>query len=404
MTTSTTVVVVTLCIAHFINDASSDKKINRPVNQNLIIVPPDDNLPKFVTPVQNTTVTVGHNALLACIVDNLQTYKVTWAKVKTEMVLTMHQSVIAKDSRISLSYNDHRSWYLHIREVKEDDRGWYMCQINTEPVISQSVYLQVLVPPKIIEDETSSDMVVRELNDVVLQCKATGYPEPYVMWRRGDGNDFNYNGEKVNVVDGEKLHFNKISRLHMGTYYCIAQNGIPPPFNKKISLTVHFPPILHVPNQLVGATLSQKVTLLCISEAYPKSINYWTRGTGEMIIPGERYEIAYKHDMYTTNMMMTIHKVQPEDYGTYTCVSINPLGNTDGVIKLYEVTKPLETDWKLSLSSSDNITKITEDLSNQIISLNSTSRASKCGLDTIAASLLCIIGKLYKLSRRYFKN
>lgn len=39
--------------------------------------------------------------------------------------------------------------------------------------------------------------------------------------------------------------------------------------------------------------------------------------------------------MYTTNMMLTIHKVQQEDYGTYTCVSMNPLGNTDGVIKLY---------------------------------------------------------------------
>lgn len=36
----------------------------------------EDNFPKFVTPVQNTTVTVGHNALLACIVDNLQAYKV----------------------------------------------------------------------------------------------------------------------------------------------------------------------------------------------------------------------------------------------------------------------------------------------------------------------------------------
>lgn len=56
--------------------------------------------------------------------------------------------------------------------------------------------LYFAVPPRIIEDETSNDMAVRELSDVVLQCKATGYPEPYVMWRRGDGNDFNYNGEK----------------------------------------------------------------------------------------------------------------------------------------------------------------------------------------------------------------
>lgn len=65
-------------------------------------------------------------------------------KVSSQTILTVHQSVITKDSRISLSYNDHRSWYLHIKDVRPEDRGWYMCQINTGPITSQSVYLQVL--------------------------------------------------------------------------------------------------------------------------------------------------------------------------------------------------------------------------------------------------------------------
>ncbi|KAK6628306.1 hypothetical protein RUM43_002118 [Polyplax serrata] len=51
------------------------------------------------------------------------------------------------------------------------------------------------VPPSIVDKETSTDMVVRESTNVTLVCKATGYPEPYVMWRREDGEDFNYNGE-----------------------------------------------------------------------------------------------------------------------------------------------------------------------------------------------------------------
>lgn len=52
------------------------------------------------------------------------------------------------------------------------------------------------VPPKIIDEETTSDLIVRELSDVTLQCKVTGYPEPYVIWRRADGNDFFYGKEK----------------------------------------------------------------------------------------------------------------------------------------------------------------------------------------------------------------
>jgi hypothetical protein len=38
-------------------------------------------------------------------------------------------------------------------------------------------------------------MVVRETANVTLTCKATGYPEPYVMWRREDGEAIIYNGE-----------------------------------------------------------------------------------------------------------------------------------------------------------------------------------------------------------------
>jgi hypothetical protein len=51
------------------------------------------------------------------------------------------------------------------------------------------------VPPVIIDEKTSTDLVVREASNVTLVCKASGYPEPYVMWRREDGEDFSYNGE-----------------------------------------------------------------------------------------------------------------------------------------------------------------------------------------------------------------
>lgn len=38
-------------------------------------------------------------------------------------------------------------------------------------------------------------MVVREGSNVTLQCKAKGYPEPYVMWRREDGTEMLIGGE-----------------------------------------------------------------------------------------------------------------------------------------------------------------------------------------------------------------
>lgn len=44
--------------------------------------------------------------------------------------------------------------------------------------------------------------------------------------------------------------------------------------------------MIWIQNQLVGAALSQNITLECQSEAYPKSINYWMKND-TIIVPGE---------------------------------------------------------------------------------------------------------------------
>ncbi|XP_026330301.1 lachesin-like [Hyposmocoma kahamanoa] len=304
--------------------------------------------PRFVEPVPNVTVTVGRDALLACVVEDLRGYKVAWVRVDTQTILSIHHNIITQNPRISLSYNDHRSWYLHIKNVQEVDRGWYMCQVNTDPMRSRKGYLQVVVPPVIIDNMTSTDMVVREGTNVTMFCRATGYPEPYVMWRREDGQEFNCNGELVNVVDGENLTISKVSRLHMGAYLCIASNGVPPSISKRVVLMVQFPPMLSIPNQLEGAYIGQDVTLECHTEAYPSSINYWTTDRGDMIISGNKYITSFSDDGYSRKMMLTIRKVSSRDFSSYRCVAKNSLGETDGLIRLDEIPAPS------TISTTDN--------------------------------------------------
>lgn len=45
--------------------------------------------------------------------------------------------------------------------------------------------------------------------------------------------------------------------------------------------------MIWVPNQLVGAMEGDDVVLECHSEAYPKSINYWTKLNGDIILSGK---------------------------------------------------------------------------------------------------------------------
>ena len=65
-------------------------------------------------------------------------------RVDTQTILTIHRTVITRNPRVALDHNGHAKWHLHITDVGEQDRGAYMCQINTDPMIFQTGYLQVV--------------------------------------------------------------------------------------------------------------------------------------------------------------------------------------------------------------------------------------------------------------------
>ncbi|XP_062142347.1 limbic system-associated membrane protein isoform X1 [Drosophila sulfurigaster albostrigata] len=295
--------------------------------------------PKFSYPIANVTAPVGRDAFLTCVVQDLGPYKVAWLRVDTQTILTIQNHVITKNQRIGIANSEHKTWTMRIRDIKESDKGWYMCQINTDPMKSQMGYLDVVVPPDILDYPTSTDMVVREGSNVTLKCAATGSPEPTITWRRESGVAIELaNGEEVPSIEGTDLVIPRVKRQHMGAYLCIASNGVPPSVSKRITLVVHFPPMITVQNQLIGAVEGKGVTLECQSEAYPKSINYWTRERGEIVPPGGKYsanvtEIAG----YRSSMKLHINPLSLAEFGAYRCVAKNSLGDTDGTIKLYRI-------------------------------------------------------------------
>ncbi|XP_044002273.1 neurotrimin-like isoform X2 [Aphidius gifuensis] len=321
--------------------------------------------PNFKEPITNVTASVGREAVLSCVVQNLGQYKVAWLRIDTQTILTIASHVITKNHRIGVSHSEHRTWFLHIREVRPTDRGGYMCQINTDPMKSQTGVLDVVVPPDIIDNETSTDIIVRENSNVTLRCSARGSPTPNITWRREDGNEISRgNDEKAIAVYGTNFTITKVNRLHMGSYLCIATNGVPPSVSKRIVLIVHFSPMVSVQNQLVGAREGQSMTLECLSEAFPKSINYWTKDKSEIIAQDGRYEPVLVENAYRVHMRLVIRSVSASDFGTYKCVSRNSLGDTDGSIKLYQITSDNAID------HSDNTkhkSKLRKNTSNNLI-------------------------------------
>jgi hypothetical protein len=91
-------------------------------------------------------------------------WQVAWVRVDTQTILTIDDVVITRNARISVRHtadaavrapsqthppHQHhiphirKTWQLVIRDVHTSDGGAYMCQLNTEPMTSQTAYLTV---------------------------------------------------------------------------------------------------------------------------------------------------------------------------------------------------------------------------------------------------------------------
>ncbi|XP_072157670.1 lachesin isoform X2 [Bemisia tabaci] len=307
--------------------------------------------PEFVAPLKNQTVTIGRDATFECHIRNLGGYRIGWVYVNTREIQAIHDHVITPNPRVSVSQQNNKTWSLHIKEVEERDRGLYMCQINTDPMQDQMAYLNVVVPPDIVDDGTSSDQNVNEGGNVWLTCKAKGFPKPTITWKREHGDEISIKDSsdmkihKYKSYPGETLNLTKISRSEMGAYFCIAANGVQPTVSKRIIVNVHFPPQIQVPNQLVGAPEGTDVTLECYVEAHPKSINYWLRENSNVpVVPSEKYKVELiqlkNQSQFEFKLTLCIRNFQKEDVGSYQCVAKNSMGEMESNIRIYQISGP----------------------------------------------------------------
>ncbi|XP_036148587.1 lachesin isoform X2 [Monomorium pharaonis] len=243
--------------------------------------------------------------------------------------------------------DEEATWQLHIRGLKEADRGCYMCQLNTKPMLSQLGCVDVLVPPDILSTGTSDGEVsVLEGENATLSCKASGRPPPRVFWRREKSDFILVRGVhdpliQVDNLSGERLELTRVDRRQMGAYLCIARNEVPPAVSKRVNLKVNFPPSAKAPNQLLSSPLDTNVSLICLIEAYPRTINLWMRKE-QVIMGGGRYEIREQWDPdeeWKMTIELKIRRLEKTDLGEYTCSASSSMGKAEATLRVYEIER-----------------------------------------------------------------
>ncbi|XP_039758498.1 hemicentin-2-like isoform X1 [Pararge aegeria] len=143
------------------------------------------------------TAAVGQPAYLHCRVKNLSDRSVSWIRKRDLHILTVGVHTYSSDARFAALHTDGSDeWTLRVAHAQPRDSGGYECQVSTEPKISLSFWLTVVVSKA--EILSGPELFVRAGSDINLTCIARHAPDPpsitmssFIYWYRG-ANVVNY--------------------------------------------------------------------------------------------------------------------------------------------------------------------------------------------------------------------
>lgn len=64
-------------------------------------------------------------------------FQVGWMRLADQTVLALQGRVVTHNARYAVIHEESHTWRLKIRQIRESDRGCYMCQINASPMRKQ---------------------------------------------------------------------------------------------------------------------------------------------------------------------------------------------------------------------------------------------------------------------------
>ncbi|XP_045513347.1 limbic system-associated membrane protein-like [Pieris brassicae] len=211
---------------------------------------------------RENTAAVGQPAYLHCRVKNLGDRSVSWIRKRDLHILTVGVHTYSSDARFAALHTDGSDeWTLRVAHAQPRDSGAYECQVSTEPKISLSFWLTVVVSKA--EILSGPELFVRAGSDINLTCIARHAPDPpsFIYWYRGT-NVVNYAQRGGISVETEQR--TRTSRLLIaralprdsGNYTCA------PSSSDSASVVVHVVSGERPAAMQSGATISAP-TLLC---------------------------------------------------------------------------------------------------------------------------------------------
>lgn len=263
---------------------------------------------------------VGSNVIFPCNISGLGDLVLLWKQ--GSRIIFAGDIKVRRDERFERAGNT-----LKISDVNEKDDGEYTCEVETKDrnnPKSITHKLLVLQKPRIFTSSSQHNLTVIKGSSVVLNCAASGNPEPIIVWTKRN-RDLAGLDHRLSE-NGKKLDLQNITVNHAGRYTCTADNGVGNPVSEDITLKVLYPPDAVAERSIVLGGEDCSIELVCNVEGFPVPTVHWYRGTMKLV-PNNNIRIV------STGMrnQLTFVRFSFNDVSSvgFTCSGSSPLGTSE---------------------------------------------------------------------------
>ncbi|XP_008203297.2 zwei Ig domain protein zig-8 [Nasonia vitripennis] len=175
---------------------------------------------------------LGDTALLDCRVVMLSGKMVMWVRQSPDKaLLTVGEHTHIADPRYAVRFKYPNNWRLAISAIQKEDRGLYVCQVNTHPPRMLVTNVTILAPDIRIVDEANHELRDRYYKTgsiIELTCMARpsrpGSKVPHPVWKKnGETLPDHVNVYHTNGTDNElltRLRIEHAKKSDSGEFSC----------------------------------------------------------------------------------------------------------------------------------------------------------------------------------------
>lgn len=220
-----------------------------------------------------------------------------------------------------------------IREVSLDDDTSFTCRARV-PMTGQlevrTIRVEVFIPPEFTREPTNTSIVEGESG--VIQCHASGKPDPVYKWLDRNNQDLSLHRERF-IVDEQtgELRILDAKKIDEGEITCVAENRAGKITKSAILKVIVKPAVVEYFN--ATAVVGSEARLTCKASGDPlPEVTFLREGTLIPFAPGvqnydERITVDTRREGEFAEAHLIIRDLMRTDDGLYACVAKNAGGN-----------------------------------------------------------------------------